>query len=88
MSVIENLFAERFQGFILLSGDVVCPSMEPESPIRELFCCNCHACLLKDFLPLICHFSEGMAGFYKKSYWNIRLKKPPYSRLKSRVCGG
>ena len=50
LSVIEYLFAERFQGFFLLYGDVVCPSVEPESPIRELFCCDCHAVPPESFL--------------------------------------
>ena len=34
----------------LLYGDVVCPSVEPESPIRELFCCDCHAVPPESFL--------------------------------------
>ena len=40
--------------------------MEPESPIRELFCCDCHAVPTERFLTFDMSFLEEIAGFYKK----------------------
>ena len=62
LSVIEHLFTERFQGFILLSGDVICPSMEPESPIRESFCRDCHT------VPPVRFLTFNMS-FFRRNGW-------------------
>lgn len=49
-------------GFILLSDDIVGPSVEPESPILELFCYDCHAVPLERFLTF-------NMSFFRRNGW-------------------
>ena len=62
----------------VLSGTVTWLLLRPSIPGGGSGSCSAVIailCLLKDFLFLICYFSEGMAVFYKKSYWKRELKE-------------